>query len=601
MVREGGKSAAARQRGNLRVLLLDRGTSRLAAQKQFVEQDMIDRTSLDHEVIVVGAGVAGIYQIKLLAELGVDARVLDAAGGLGGTWYRNRYPGARFDSESYTYGYSFSTELLNEWHWKERFSGQPENLRYLNYVADKFDLRKYMEFNCNVTAIHFDETNDLWRLTIDNGRQLTCRFVIMAVGLLSIPTPPRFKGMDRFKGRSFHTFYWPHEPVEMTGKKVAVIGTGATGIQVIAEIADKVGDLTVFQRRPNWSAPLNNRPISEAEMADIRSRYDAIFKTCGRTPGGFEHEPDRRGFYEVSREERLALWDKLYDSSGFAIWLRNFREIFTDEKANAEFSTYVADRIRQRVKDPALAEKLIPRDHGFGVQRVPMETHYFEAYNRDNVHLVNISETPIEEITETGLRTTERDYQFDVIVYATGFDAITGAFDRIDIQGIGGGKLREKWNDGPSTFLGMLVHGFPNFLMPSGPQSGSASTNYPRGIETGVNWCTKLLQYMGEHGYVRAEPTLEAQERWTDHVKQMYSAMLMRKAKSWFTGYNSNVPGHEHGKIRYLVYNGGAPKYVSKINEVAEKNYEGIVFTSGSPPDQHQGREKVSLGEKMPY
>lgn len=561
---------------------------------------MIDQTSLDHEVIVIGAGVAGIYQIKLLADLGVNARVLDAAGDLGGTWYGNRYPGARFDSESYTYGYSFSKELLNEWHWKERFSSQPENLRYLNYVADKFDLRKYMEFNCKVEALHFDETNALWRLKINDGRQLSCRFVIMAVGLLSIPTPPRFKGMDKFRGRSFHTFYWPHEPVEMTGKKVAVIGTGATGIQVIAEIADKVGDLTVFQRRPNWSAPLNNGPISEAEMADIRSHYDSIFKTCGRTPGGFEHEPDRRGFYEVSREERLALWDKLYDSSGFAIWLRNFREIFTDEKANAEFSGYIADRIRRRVKDPAIAEKLIPRDHGFGVQRVPMETHYFEAYNRDNVHLVDISETPIEGLTETGLRTTERDYQFDIIVYATGFDAITGAFDRIDIQGVGGAKLRDKWNDGPSTFLGMLVHGFPNFLMPSGPQSGSASTNYPRGIETGVNWCTNFLKYMWEHRYVRAEPTLEAQERWAEHVKQMYSAMLMRKAKSWFTGYNSNVPGHEHGKIRYLVFNGGAPKYVSKIDEVAENNYQGIVFTSGSLTGQLQVCETLSIAEKMP-
>ena len=552
---------------------------------------MIDRNKSHHELIVIGAGVAGIYQIKLLADRGVDATVLDAAGGLGGTWYWNRYPGARFDSESYTYGYSFSEELLNEWHWKERFSSQPENLRYLNYVADKFDLRKYMQFNCKVEAAHFDETNDLWRLKIDDGRKLTCRFLVMAVGLLSIPTPPRFKGMDRFKGRSFHTFYWPHEPVEMTVKKVAVIGTGATGIQVIAEIADKVGDLTVFQRRPNWSAPLNNGPISEAEMADIRSRYNDIFKTCRRSPGGFEHEPDRRGFYEVSREERLALWDKLYGSPGFAIWLRNFREIFTDEKANAEFSEYVADRIRRRVKDPAVAEKLIPRDHGFGVQRVPMETHYFEAYNRNNVHLVDISETPVEEITETGLRTTERDYQFDIIVYATGFDAITGAFDRIDIQGVGGAKLRDKWSDGPSTYLGMLVHGFPNFLMPSGPQSGSASTNYPRGIETGVNWCTKLVNYMWDHGHTRADPALEAQDRWTEHVKQMYSAMLMRKAKSWFTGYNSNVPGHEHGKIRYFVYNGGAPKYVSQINEVAENGYEGIVFTSGFTSVQRQGED----------
>ena len=558
---------------------------------------MIEQTKTHYEVIVIGAGVAGIYQIKLLSDLGVDATVLDAAGDLGGTWYANRYPGARFDSESYTYGYSFSKELLDEWHWKERFSSQPENLRYLNYVTDKFDLRKYMQFNCKIESMRFDEATDQWRLRINDGRELTCHFVVMAVGLLSIPTPPRFQGMEKFKGRSFHTFHWPHEPVEMAGKKVAVIGTGATGIQVIAEIADKVGELTVFQRRPNWSAPLNNGPISETEMADIRARYDQIFKTCARTPGGFEHEPDRRGFYEVSREERQALWDRLYNSPGFAIWLRNFREIFTDEKANAEFSSYVADRIRQRVKDPATAEKLIPRDHGFGVQRVPMETRYFEVYNRDNVHLVDISETPIVEVTENGLRTTERDYDFDIIVYATGFDAITGAFDHIDIQGVGGAKLRDQWAEGPSTFLGMMVHGFPNFLMPSGPQSGSASTNYPRGIETGVNWCTDLLKYIWAHGYVRADATLEAQQRWAAHVKEMYSAMLMRKAKSWFTGYNSNVPGHEHGKIRYFVYNGGAPKYVSNINEVARNNYKGVVFTPGSLLGQRQGLETESVGE----
>ena len=302
--------------------------------------------------------------------------------------------------------------------------------------------------------------------------------------------------MESFKGRSFHTFHWPHEPVEMAGKRVAVIGTGATGIQVIGEIADKVGELTVFQRRPNWSAPLNNGPISDAEMADIRRRYDEIFAACAQSPGGFEHEPDRRGFYEVTREERLALWDRLYDLPGFGIWLANFREIFTDEKANAEFSEYIAERIRRRVKDPKVAEKLIPRDHGFGVQRVPLETGYFEAYNRPNVHLVDISETPIVRVTETGLRTTERDYDFDIIVYATGFDAITGAFDRIDIQGVGGEKLADKWRTTISTFLGMMIHGFPNMLMPAGPQSGSASTNYPRGIETGVNWCTDLLEHM---------------------------------------------------------------------------------------------------------
>lgn len=543
---------------------------------------MTEAAKSHYEVIVVGAGVAGIYQIKRLADLGIDATVLDSAPDLGGTWYWNRYPGCRFDSESYTYGFSFSKELLNEWHWKERFSSQPENLRYLNYVADKFDLRKYMQFNCRVEAMAFDETRDLWHLKVGDGRELTCRFVVLAIGLLSAPTLPRLAGMADFKGRSFHTYYWPHEPVEMTGKRVAVIGTGATAIQIIGEIADKVADLTVFQRRPNWSAPLNNSPISEAEMADIRSRYDEIFAACKVSPGGFEHAPDRRGFYEVTREERLELWDRLYDEPGFGIWLSNFREIFMDEKANAEFSEYIANRIRKRVKDPQTAETLIPRDHGFGVQRVPLETRYLEAYNRDNVHLVDISKTPIDRVTEKGLRTAARDYEFDIIVYATGFDAITGAYDRMDITGVGGEKLYDKWKDAPSTFLGMLTHGFPNMLMPTGPQSASATTNFPRGIENGVNWCTDLLQTMWDRGLTRVDPTREAEERWTAHVTKMYEIMLMRKAKGWFTGYNSNVAGHEEGRPRYFVYNGGTPKYVGIINDVAAKGYEGLVMSSGA-------------------
>ncbi|ODM77300.1 flavin-containing monooxygenase [Bradyrhizobium elkanii] len=543
---------------------------------------MTGEAKTHYEVIVVGAGVAGIYQIKRLADLGIDATVLEAAPDLGGTWYWNRYPGCRFDSESYTYGFSFSRELLDEWHWKERFSGQPENLRYLNYVADKFDLRKHMQFNCKVETMQFDETRDLWQLRIGDGRELTCRFVVLAIGLLSAPTMPRVPGIDDFKGRSFHTYYWPHEPVDLAGKKVAVIGTGATGIQLIGEIADKVGELTVFQRRPNWSAPLNNSAISDEEMADIRARYDEIFAACALTPGSFVHGPDKRGFYEVSREERLNLWDKLYDEPGFGIWLANFREIFMDEAANAELSEYIAGRIRQRVNDPDVAEKLIPRDHGFGVQRLPLETRYFEAYNRDNVQLVDLSETPLVRVTEKGLRTTARDYDFDIIVYATGFDAITGAYDLIDIRGIGGERLADKWKHAPSTFLGMLVHGFPNLLMPTGPQSASASTNFPRGIENGVNWCTNLLQYMWDRGLTRADATLEAQQRWTAHVVKMYEIMLMRKAKSWFTGYNSNVAGHEEGTVRYFVYNGGTPKFLGIINGVAAEGYREIAFGAGA-------------------
>lgn len=545
---------------------------------------MSNSAQTHYEVIVIGAGVCGIYQIKRLVDLGVEATVLEGAGDLGGTWYNNRYPGCRFDSESYTYGYTFSKEVLDEWHWQERFSSQPENLRYLNYIADKFDLRKHMQFNCRLEAAHYDDAENLWRLKVNDGRELTCRFMIMGLGLLSMPTMPRVPGVDDFKGQSFHTFHWPHEPVELKGKKVAVIGTGATAIQLIPEVAKEAGHLTVFQRRPNWAAPLNNSKISEEEMADIRSRYDEIFAACSRSPGGFEHEPDRRGFWDVSREERLAMWDELYDKPGFGIWLANFREIFTDEAANAEISEYIANRIRRRVKDPATAEKLIPRDHGFGVQRVPLETNYYEAYNRDNVSLVDISETPLVRITEKGIKTSEAEFEFDIIVYATGFDAITGAYDHIDIRGVGGERLADKWKDGPHTYLGVMVHGFPNMLMPAGPQSGSASTNYPRGIETGVNWCTDFLQYMWQNGYDRADATEHATERWTRHVAEMYSTMLMRKAKSWFTGYNSNVEGHEAGRIRYFVYNGGSPKYVKVINEVADKGYEGITLSQGPAP-----------------
>ena len=556
-------------------------------QEQSEDQSMGDNAvdvrkagNVDHEVIIVGAGMCGIYQLYRLVEQGVDVTVLEGGDGLGGTWYWNRYPGCRFDSESYTYGFSFSKELLEEWHWKERFSGQPENLHYVNYVADKFDLRKHVQCNSKIASARFDEDGNRWLLSLEDGRALSCRFLVTAIGMLSAPTMPRLEGVEDFQGQSFHTYHWPHEPIDLSGKKVAVIGTGATGVQVIAEIADKVGDLTVFQRRPNWCAPLKNSKISEEEMAKIRASYDKIFEACARTPGGFEHEPDRRGFYDISREERLALWERLYGEPGFGIWLSNFREIFTDEKANAEFSEFIAEKIRSRVNDPILAEKLIPTDHGFGMQRVPLETRYYEVYNRDNVHLVDLQETPIERITATGIRTSNQDYDFDLIVYATGFDAVTGAFDRIEFEGVGGQKLRDKWADGPVTYLGMQVNGFPNLNILAGPQSGSSATNYPRGIEVCVDWSTKLLQHMRENGYSRMEATQEAEERWGQQIETLYGAVLMRNAKSWFTGYNSNVDGRDYdSKPRYLVYNGGAPRYRRQITEVSENDYEGIVIS----------------------
>jgi cation diffusion facilitator CzcD-associated flavoprotein CzcO len=548
----------------------------MAEQLSQIENIVSIDAHLDYQAIVIGAGVAGIYQIKRLADLGVRATVLDGNPDLGGTWYNNRYPGARFDSESYTYSYSFSKELLDEWHWTEKFSPQTETLQYLNFVTDKFQLRQYMQFNCWVEAMVFDKDANFWTVKLADGRQLTTRFIVTGVGVLSTPTLPKLEGLESFKGVSFHAANWPHEPLDLTGKRVAVVGTGATAIQLIPEVAKVAKKLTVFQRRANWAAPLNNGPISEADMEEIRQRYDEIFEVCARSPGGFEHEPDRRGFYEVSPEQRKELWDRLYDEPGFGIWLQNFMEIFVDEKANAEFSGYIADRIRARVDDPALAEILIPKDHGFGIQRVPLETGYYETYNRDNVELVDAAATPIVRVTPTGIETTDESRDFDVIVYATGFDAFTGAFDQIDIQGVDGARLRDKWAEGPVTFLGATVGGFPNFLMLVGPQT--AASNFPRGAELSVDWVTPLLEYMWSHGYQRFDVDEAAEAQWCQHVKDLYQGMLLRKARSWFTGYNSNLEGHEYGNMRYNIYNGGGPKYASMLSDMADKDYQGLHF-----------------------
>ena len=548
----------------------------MAEQNSQIENITNIDSHLDYQAVIIGAGVAGIYQIKRLADLGVRALVLDANADLGGTWYNNRYPGARFDSESYTYSYSFSKELLDEWHWTEKFSPQPETLQYLNFVADKFNLREYMQFNCWVESMVFDDEANVWTIHLADGRHITTRFVISGMGVLSTPTLPNFEGMASFEGKSFHASQWPHEPLDLTGKRVAVVGSGATAIQLIPEVAKVAKNLTVFQRRANWAAPLNNGPISMSEMDEIRERYDDIFATCARTPGGFEHEPDRRGFYDVSPQERRELWDRLYDEPGFGIWLQNFTDIFFDEKANAEFSDYIANRIRQRVKDPVVAELLIPKDHGFGVQRVPMETGYFETYNRDNVTLVDGATTPIVRVTPTGIETSEEAFEFDFIVYATGFDAFTGAFDHIDIQGANGARLRDKWQAGPVTYLGATVRGFPNFLMLVGPQT--AASNFPRGAELSVDWVTPLLEFMWAHGYQRFDVDETAEAQWFQHVKDMYQGMLLRHAKSWFTGYNSNIEGHEHGKMRYNIYNGGGPRYARMLREAAENGYEGMYF-----------------------
>ena len=528
-----------------------------------------------HEVIVIGAGIAGLYQLKRLIDLEIDVLAFEAEDDVGGTWFRNRYPGCRFDSEAYTYGYSWSRELLEEWDWSEHFSSQPENLRYLNFVADKFDLRPHIRSNCRVESMVWQDVENRWHVTLTNGDAYSARFVIGCLGVVSAPTLPSYEGMDSFEGDSFHTFHWPAEALDLTDRRVGVIGTGATGIQVIAEIADKVGELKVFQRRPNWSCPLNNAPISAEEMADIRNRYDEIFEQVKRSPGGFVHQP-RWGFWDLTAEQRRALWDELYDERGFSILAGNFAEIAMDEAANREISDYIADRIRQRVDDAQVAEKLIPKDHGFGTQRLPLETRYFEAYNRANVELIDLSETPIEKLTPTGIQTSAAHFDLDVIVYATGFDAFTGSYDRIDIRGIDGQRLSQKWEDGPRTYLGVMTNGYPNLFMVAGPQGVSGSSNYPPAIQRGVDWITGLVTHAMKQDAPRVEAEVQAEDDWVDEVIAAHERLLSRRSKGWITGYNSNVAGHEEGMVRYVAYWGGAPRYAAKIAEVEDSGYQGI-------------------------
>lgn len=530
--------------------------------------------ALDYDAIIIGAGMSGLYQLYRLRELGLRVRVLEAGTGVGGTWYWNRYPGARFDSESYSYSYSFSKELLEEWNWKEHFAPQPETLSYINHVADKFDMRRDIQFRSRVIKAHFQEDKRSWDVTLENGDQLRSRFLITAIGPLSTPTMPRIEGIESFKGESFHTARWPHEPVSFEGKRVAVIGTGATGVQTIQEVVKTAAQLTVFQRTPNWCAPLHNRKIDTEEMAKIKAGYPELFKRCQETFACFIHTADPRGTFEVTPEEREAFFEQLYASPGFGIWQGNFRDILTDPKANDLISDFVARKIRQRVKNQTVAEKLIPKNHGFGTRRVPLETNYYESYNQENVLLVDIKDTPIERITENGIKTSNAEYEFDIIIYATGFNAVTGSFDQIDLQGLKGLRLQDMWKHGPRTYLGLMVEGFPNMLMIMGPHT--ALGNIPRSIEYSADWTTGLIRYARDHGLTYLEATEAGVTDWTDHVKSLGKGLLSNDVDSWMTGVNSNVEGKQTRII--ARYSGSAPAYRKRCDAVAANGYKELVL-----------------------
>ena len=527
-----------------------------------------------YDVIIIGAGMSGMYQLHCLRARGLRVCVLEAGSGVGGTWYWNRYPGARFDSESYSYGYSFSQELLEEWDWTEHFSPQPETLRYLNHVADKFDLRRDMRFHSKVVSAHYQDRESRWDVVLGDGTRARARFLVTAIGPLSAPTLPRIAGVENFQGESFHTARWPREPVSFAGKRVAVIGTGATGVQTIQEVAKTAETLTVFQRTPNWCAPLHNSRIDAAESQRIKARYPEIFDRCRETFACFLHTADPRGTFEVTPEEREAFFEKLYAEPGFGIWQGNFRDILIDPVANETITDFVRRKIRARVKDPVTAEKLIPTNHGFGTRRVPLETRYYEVYNQPNVRLVDLHETPIEEITSTGIRTSTEDHCFDMVIFATGFDAITGSFDRIDIRGTDNKTLRARWAAGPETFLGVMVDGFPNMFMVMGPHT--ALGNIPRSIEYNVEWVSDLIGYMTENGIARADARPEAVTAWTEHVKTIGVGLLSNSVDSWFTGVNRNVEGKQARIV--ARYSGSAPEYRARCDAVAANLYPDLAM-----------------------
>jgi len=521
------------------------------------------------EVIIIGAGVTGLYALYHLRGLGLSVRAFEDGGGVGGTWYWNRYPGARFDSESYTYGYSFSPELLQEWEWCEHYAAQPETERYLNYVADKFDLRRDIQLNSRVEALIWEDDANCWLVRLTDGRQARAPFVISAVGILSAHYVPDFVGLDTFQGTWCHTGRWPAEGMELAGKRVGVIGTGATGVQLITAIAKEVGQLTVFQRTPNYCAPLRNGPIDPETQRQIKASYPDMFKKCNETAGSFVHEFDQRSAMAVSPEERHEQYERLWAEPGFKKWLANFYDVMLPGPANEDYAAFVRQKIRERVKEPVVAEKLVPTDHMFGSKRLPCESGYYEVFNQDNVLLVDVRDAPIERITPKGVKTRDAEYELDVLIFATGYDAVTGPLNRINIQGIGGQTLREKFAQGPRTLMGIQSAGFPNLFTINAASVG----NFVRAAEPLVDWVVDCLRYVRAHHYRRIQPSMEAEAAWTQHMIEAGAKILRTQANSWYVG--ANIPG----KPRFLLTSPDtAPVMRAKRAAVAAKGYEGFVL-----------------------
>ncbi|ULN49578.1 NAD(P)/FAD-dependent oxidoreductase [Mycolicibacterium goodii] len=529
--------------------------------------------TIDADVVVIGAGFAGLRHLYDLRQRGFSVRCFDEAPEIGGVWYWNRYPGARTDSQSWIFAYSFSEELQNEWTWNERYTPQQEIYAYLNHVADRFGLRDQVTLGTRVTSARFDDERELWIVTTDRGEQVASRFVVSATGPLSAAYKPDFKGIDDFRGEWYMTARWPEDTVDLSGKRVAVIGTGASGVQLIPTIAHTAAHVAVFQRTPNYVVPARNATLHEKEHESIRARYPDIWMRAREQVFGFDLGLAGRTFDDVTPDEMQRILERGWEIGGFHFVFETFDDVFTDERTNEVISEFIRNKIRTIVKDEATAELLCPKDYPFCGKRPPLGHFYYETFNRDNVSLVDVSQEPISEITETGVKVGQQVYEADVIIFATGFDAATGSITRMDIRGRGGVSITDKWKEGPSTYLGVAVNDFPNFFMILGPHAPFA--NAPIVIEDASEWIANIIRYMRDRGLRVSNPSTEASAEWHDTLTEILNATVVAKGRnSYFLG--DNIPGKAHAPLFYL---GGVKGYRDALLKESANDYPGFVMS----------------------
>jgi cyclohexanone monooxygenase len=522
------------------------------------------------DVVVVGAGFSGMYLLHRLRKLGLSVRVFDRASDVGGTWYWNRYPGARCDVESMQYSYSFSEELQQEWKWSERFSGQPEILDYARHVAQRFDLRQDIEFNTTVESAVFDEESGLWNVTLDSGEDVVSRYCVMATGCLSTARTPDFEGLGDFQGDVYHTGHWPHTSVDLSGLRVSVIGTGSSAIQTIPVIAEQADELTVFQRTPNYSIPSRNGPMPADYESSWKDGYAEHREAARHTRNGVLQNLNNRSAMDVSEQEREETYERRWESGG-TYFMAAFEDLAVNQASNDTASEFVRDKIRDTVSDPATAELLAPYSYPIGTKRICVDTQYFETFNRANVTLVDVRTDPIERISARGVVTGGREYECDAIVFATGFDAMTGTLMAVDIRGRDGLSMRTEWEAGPRTYLGLMSAGFPNLFMVTGPGSPSVLSNMMVSIEQHVDWIVGCIEHVDARGASSIEARVDAQDEWVEHVNEVAYKTLYPKANSWYMG--ANIPGKPSV---FLPYIGGVGNYREKCDEVAANGFVGF-------------------------